>query len=339
MPPHEQEVERWVREAAVASGELAEAKADADGVRDSLKGSSELAEEVSGRVRGLDASLDRVNRCLEVVQKVRDRGRRLEEASSGLQNGEYERATEALAAFGEIGVAADGGQEPHTSKAEEMRNSLLSTCRSKLNSALERGDEAEVARHAKLLAKLGAEQEGLGALCSAIRSGIASFASQRYDALAGESPGDFHSVLDSLLSAVVSALDRHWHMVVESFGSGGVLTVAAEVQKECDQRGSQVLRRYQEVYDLQRLCKDVSGLFSDLRPLDSLSSGWGRGISNAFADAKEQGIGGPDPRHVEMYLKDMLRVCQRSEGHLALLSERVASCEVGGIIVAYRERD
>lgn len=291
-------------------------QADAEHMADSIRATCELAERVSGKVRELDHAQGRVSDTIARLHAIADRLACLDGVSKALSGEDYETAAGYVATFLQLEEKYSGnsvGEE--AGQAAEQREQLMAAkrkleeiVRTRFTAAASAGDHEGALRFVKIYPKLGLATEGLGHFCTYLRSSVAARARADYesltDALRSTAPPlptapTFVSTLTNLFKDIALAVEDNEEVLSSEFGAGAAQRAVTELHAECDARGAQILRRFIDHRQLQRLCQAVS--------------------------RRAAGEAAPDPREVESHLEEMLLLCQRSEEYNAFMLAKLRS--------------
>ncbi|KAK9819498.1 hypothetical protein WJX81_007056 [Elliptochloris bilobata] len=306
--------------------------ADADGLAGSVRGTADLAERVSRKVRELDTAQSRIHATLARINIMVDRTAAINGVRAALEAEDYEAAARHVQAFlaleqrfGPIHDELDSKQAQEQRRVlEEAQARLQAVVRERLEEARGRRDHATILRFTRLFPLLGMPDEGLRWFVDYLRQLVTARAKENYSHLvesAGSGGADFATTLTELLRDVAVALDENEPFLREAFGPQAVLEAASGLQRACDEQGTRVLQRFVQLRRLPQLVKEVGSL-----------SAAGRS-----ADASAAMPPPVDPRQVEGYLEELLLLCQRSEEYAQFVLGAMAAAVAPAVLGAARE--
>lgn len=305
LSQHEQ-IAHELHEASNVADDVNEAIADAVATRDSLGASVELAQRVCGPVRSLHAAKENIERALESVSATLQRIGSVEGALHHLHNGEYASAAEKVAEFHSLGDASVDSQQ--LEKMRSAKAELQRVCYDKLTEASEARDTDALLHYISLLPKLGDTSDAISQLSLFLRSSVAASAKEQYDLLlqglssshnSAERPV-FASCLGATLASTIEAIEGCESFVLDTLGTGALMTIVSDIQNEVDSRATQFVRKYQDYHNMQRVSREI-------------------------AAASEGAEEGPDPRRIERYLHDILGITQKSEEYTKAMLEKIST--------------
>mmetsp|Transcript_26 Transcript_26/g.78 ORF Transcript_26/g.78 Transcript_26/m.78 type:complete len:746 (+) Transcript_26:194-2431(+) len=302
-------------------------RVDSEQLQSSVKGTARLAEKVSSKVRELDIAGSAVEESLSRINLIIDRSNCIDGTKSAMETEDYEAAARYISTYsqldGKTRVLEDGQtEEEQMELLNRFRDQLVEVVRMRFKEAVKARDHAAVVRFTKLFVPLSLHKEGLSAFTGYLCQLIASRATEDYSSLAdtvGEnvSAADFVGVLTNLFKDIAIAVEENEALLQESFDTEGVLFTIQQLQNECDNTGSKILRRYLEHRQLQRLVREISGSKRSAEP-------------NLTSPDRKAAV---DPRQVELFLGEIVMLSQRSEEYnqfmLAKLREAAGNDVVG----------
>lgn len=339
-----------------ASEVLELVRADSDQMLASVRGTCDLADHVSGKVRELDLAQSRVQATLQRIDVIVDRASCIDGARQALEAGDYEGAAACVHTFlqldrdeeeeeGELVQQRQqyrgGGGEGGGGDAAEQRRQLLESkeklealVRGKLAEAVEAQDHAAVVRFVRLYPPLGLHQDGLRAYVAYLRKVLTARARDEYEttvegggggggqqqqhsrrAVAAATGTTYVEVLNHLFRDIALALDDNEQLLRDLLGEDGVAYAVRELQEECDARGTFLLKKYMDFRRLPKISKDISSLTRTAASAVAIAGGVG--------DA-------PDPRDIQVYLEEMLLLCQTSEEFISFMNARLRDAASAG---------
>ncbi|CAD7704433.1 unnamed protein product [Ostreobium quekettii] len=303
------------------------ASADADQLLASVQSTSELANQISSKVRELDIAQTRVKHVLDGINVIMSCGGCVRNLQRATRENDYETAAQSIEEFRKLeGMMAGEGADPEQEKiVTECATSLENTVRAKFDEAVDRRDHNEVLRFFKLFKPLQRKEEGLQRFSAYLKVLVGVRARQGYqdlsDALEGPNPdqADFVGCLTALFKDVAVAVEENEQILFEFYGENAVLDLIASLQQECDAQGSRIIQRFLEAKKLLRLVKEV---------------GLKKNKDMALMAASATLV---DPRDVEGYLEEVLLLCQRSEEYNLFMLGKMADAVAPKTLSPVRE--
>ncbi|KAK9830013.1 hypothetical protein WJX72_009198 [[Myrmecia] bisecta] len=302
-------------------------RADADQLAGSVRGTSDLSERVSKKVRELDTAQSRIRSTLARINIIVDRTSALDGVTQAMESEDYEAAAEFVRQFLELeekyGPTKD---DLDTKQAMQQRKTLLGAkssleeiVRRKLADATQKNDHVAVIRFTRLFRPLRLQEEGLKVFTSYLRQLIAARAKDDYSHLVETTGGhepDFVGTLTDLFKDIAVAVEENEEFLHEAFGADAILDVILGLQQECDAQGTRIVQRFISYRRLPQTMKEISNVSAAKR-----------------MEGSADGMAPVDSRKVEGCLEEMLLVCQRSEEYnqfmLAKMSGAVAPKALG----------
>mmetsp|Transcript_11124 Transcript_11124/g.40774 ORF Transcript_11124/g.40774 Transcript_11124/m.40774 type:complete len:733 (+) Transcript_11124:60-2258(+) len=276
---------------------------DSEKVAASVTTASAIAEKVSRKVKELDLAQSRVQATIDSINSIVDRANCINGVSTALQAGDFEAAAEYVETFErvsgngpEVVADAEGGSKDQRESIAASKRELIEIIRSRFSQAAEKNDHAQVLRFCKLFKPLGLREEGLKHFTAYLRAAVGSRARDDFNALSdamaansGKEGGvDFVGTVTNLFKDLAVAVEENEEYIQAAFGGNAMYEAIQELQRECDQRGVQLLKRFIEYRRIPQMIEQIRGNSSDTLA----------------------------PRQVEMYLEEMLMFSQRNEEYV-----------------------
>ena len=194
---------------------------------------------------------------------------------------------------------------------------------------------ATTAGYARMFPMLGLADEGLTLFVKYLRGIINNNAVARMTALTeelaererfGESirsggGANFVTVLGQLFGDVADAIDSNLSMLRNEFGADAIATTINELQKEVDNRGSQLVSRFLEARDVMRLMRESSTQTDARHPGNTAVGGVG--------GAAGHDSGMDTLRRVESVLEELTLLCRQSEEYSLYVMQRLRDAHDG----------
>ena len=316
----------------------------AETIAQQTKQASTLADEVSRRVRELDASQVRVSESMRRLESIAEAERCVEELKDAMATSEYDRAAERIQDFTQLYFAVGGGGDGGSRKGgsilaedaagashalrdsaavvRETARSLREIVLEKFERAARERDHEQVKRFAAILGPIGLVESGLAAFTKYLVGLVSSRATADYDELLSEisvprgasSEGrvDFHKCLTNLFRDVAEAVEANRDLIAEAYGADGFVGVLAALHGECEQRATQILRKHIEFRQLARLAEDA-----------------GAGDNNG-AGAGGEGGSASRVKDFERTVDEVVMLCVRCEEYNSLLVDVLDQARASG---------
>eukprot|EP00227_Mantoniella_beaufortii_P018130 CAMPEP_0197602048 /NCGR_PEP_ID=MMETSP1326-20131121/36436_1 /TAXON_ID=1155430 /ORGANISM="Genus nov. species nov., Strain RCC2288" /LENGTH=678 /DNA_ID=CAMNT_0043169345 /DNA_START=10 /DNA_END=2043 /DNA_ORIENTATION=- len=263
---------------------------------------SALANVVSDQVRKLDTEQSSVqSTIIRVVLNV-DMATCLDGIKNSLECDEYEAA----AGFVEEALVNCVANENKSAQFNQALEAVAGVLRDKISSAAVKGEVEQVLRFGKLFPKVGLSQEGLQKICQYLCKRITEQSNQdRVSSTQPSSSDDGVSrtlmLLSELFRSIVSCIEQHSDVLVDTFGSIGLETLIRNLNKECDVCGSHLLKRYMDMRN--------KNIFQSAKDVQTRS-----------LDSEENVV---DPRVIEEYLEEIISMCQISRQYNRWLHDKL----------------
>eukprot|EP00891_Asterochloris_glomerata_P008941 jgi/Astpho2/8941/Aster-02621 len=280
-------------------------KADAEGLAESVQGTSALSERVSRKVRELDSAQSNIHEAMQRIGVIVDRTNAVDGVQRAMQAEDYEAAAGFVERFlrSEAELAqgqADPEATQNQTQQQKARQKLQKVAKEGMAAAIVQQDHAGVLRFSALFLPLGYQGEGLELFVAYLRRLVGERAKEDYSALVentGHASGDsdYISTLTKLFKDIATAVQDNQQWVVDTFGREALLQTVLGLQEECDIQGSRLVQRYIEDRKLERLVHEIGA------------------AGAASRGDTPSGHMPVDPREVEGHLEEMLELCKRSE--------------------------
>ncbi|OWM68607.1 conserved oligomeric Golgi complex subunit 4 [Punica granatum] len=283
-------------------------KSDSDHMLSNVRSTSQLADQVSGKVRELDLAQSRVNSTLLHLDAIVDRNNCIEAVKKALEHEDFEAAAKCVQTFLQIdakyGRDARGWEQMMASKRQ-----LESIVRKRLSAAIDQRDHPTVLRFIRLYSPLALEDEGLQAYVGYLKKVIGMRSRLEFEQLLElvqdphGSQANFVGCLTNLFKDIVLAVEENHDILRSLCGEDGIVYAICELQEECDSRGSLVLKKYMEYRKLGKISSEINAQNKNL-----LAVGAGQG---------------PDPREIELYLEEILSLMQLGEDYTEFMLSKI----------------
>lgn len=277
---------------------------------------SQLADDVSSKVRQLDSAKNRVISCMERVEDVLDLKLCTDGVQSAMQEENYEQAAAHIHRFLSLDenllrITADASDGSTLSASfrllREAESRLKGIVQSKFQAAVHAGDHASVERFFKIFPLLGQHDDGLTKFSKYLCSQLADTAQKNLQTALASGPDDkrasvqYADTLTLLFEAVARVIEIHQPLVETYYGPGRMLTFVVLLQKECDRQTRSVIDHFKKNREFEAKVKRVQ---------QSLSP-------RAAASEKI------DPKELDVLLGEITLIGSRTELYLRFIKRRV----------------
>ncbi|CAH9104611.1 unnamed protein product [Cuscuta europaea] len=293
-------------------------KDNSDHLLSNVGSTSLLADQVSAKVRQLDLAQSRVNDTLLCIDAIVHRSNCLDGVQKALDSEDFESAANCVQSFLQIDTKFKD------SSGSEQREQLLSSkkqletiVRRRLTAAVDQRDHPTVLRFIRLYSPLELHEEGLQVYVGYLKKVIAMRSRLEFEQLLetmnedpnqqalrpNQPPLNFTASLTNLFKDIVLAIEENDDILRSLCGEDAIVYAICELQEECDNRGSIILKKYMEYRKLAILTSEINSYKSNL-----LSS---------------VGVEGPDPRDIEVYLEEILSLAQLGEDYTEYMISKI----------------
>ncbi|KAJ0113210.1 hypothetical protein Patl1_00691 [Pistacia atlantica] len=240
-------------------------KADSDHMLSNVRSTSDLADQVSGKVRELDLAQSRVNDTLLRIDAIVERNNCLDGVRTAMDEENFEAAANYVQRFIEIdGKYKDSGSEQRE-QLMAAKKQLEAIVKKRVVAAVDQRDHGTILRFIKLYSPLGIEEEGLQVYVGYLKKVIGMRSRMEYDNLVelieqsqDETKADFISCLTNLFKDIVLAIEENDGILRGLCGEDGIVYAVCELQEECDSRGGMILRKYMEYRKLAKISSEIN---------------------------------------------------------------------------------
>lgn len=213
--------------------------ADSEQLSTIVAGVAELASHISGKVRTLDLSQSRVIQTLDKIKAILDRTDCMNGISSAMASEDYEAAANFIGTFieleakmADLSLNESPGQElAQRQIILDAQLKLEEVIARQLDDAVQKRDQGQVQRFAKMYKPLGKPSEGSKRFVEHLQLTVAAKARAGYSSLSEQLDSgkkvDFPAALSSLFKDMALALEEHEAFLQDSFGPNSLLEAAS----------------------------------------------------------------------------------------------------------------
>lgn len=287
-------------------------KADADYMLSNVRSTSDLADQVSGKVRELDLGQSRVNETLLRIDAIVERNNCLDGVKTAMDAENFEAAANYIQRFIEIDSKYKDSGSDQREQLLAGKKQLEGIVKKRVSAAVDQRDHGTVLRFIKLYTPLGLEEEGLQVYVGYLKRVIGMRWRMEYENLVelieqnqDQSQINFVGCLTNLFKDIVLAIEENDSILRGLCGEDGIVYAICELQEECDSRGCMILKKYMDYRKLAKLASDINAQNNNLLAV---------GMTE-----------GPDPREVELYLEEILSLMQLGEDYTEFMVSKIKS--------------
>ncbi|KAG5056319.1 hypothetical protein JHK85_008829 [Glycine max] len=282
---------------------------DADYMLSNVASTSDLADQVSRKVRELDLAQSRVRNTLLRIDAIVERANSLEGVHRALEAEDYESAACYVQTFLQIDAQYkdSGSDQLQRDRLLAAKKQLEGIVRKKLSAAVDQRDHPAILRFIRLFTPLGVEEEGLQVYVGYLKKVIAMRSRMEFEQLVemmDQQNVNFVGCLTNLFKDIVLAIEENSEILSGLCGEDGIVYAICELQEECDSRGSVILNKYMEYRQLAKLSSEINAHNTNLLAVGG-------------------GPEGPDPREVELYLEEILNLMQLGEDYTEFMISKI----------------
>ncbi|BAT80363.1 hypothetical protein LR48_Vigan635s005500 [Vigna angularis] len=282
---------------------------DADYMLSNVASTSDLADQVSSKVRELDLAQSRVRNALLRIDAIVERANSLEGVHRALEAEDYESASRYVQTFLQIDAQYkdSGSDQLQRDRLLAAKKQLEGIVRKKLSAAVDQRDHPAILRFIRLFTPLGVEEEGLQLYVGYLKKVIAMRSRMEFEQLVetmDQRNVNFVGCLTNLFKDIVLAIEENSEILSGLCGEDGIVYAICELQEECDSRGSVILNKYMEYRKLAKLSSEINAHNTNLLAVGG-------------------GPEGPDPREVELYLEEILSLMQLGEDYTEFMISKI----------------
>lgn len=266
------EIDKKLAELSCSLPDFNTIEANARNLSGMINLASELASELSSKIRRLDLVKNRVLDCVSKLNDIIDLKHCAAEAEKALSEDRFEEASGHISKFLNTKddvlqlssqLIHDGAAHESVEKLHRIRAKLADIIEQQFKRAAQKGDTRSIERFCKLFPLIGKRSDGLKRftdhVCSVIArkcNDLMGFASLDVypQADAGNKTG-FLDLLTQILECIAETVRDNQVYVETYYGPGSLFDIVAAVQTECDHFISSVLKRFCAAYRLSELLR------------------------------------------------------------------------------------
>ncbi|XP_071785731.1 conserved oligomeric Golgi complex subunit 4-like [Asterias amurensis] len=282
---------------------------------------SDLAENVSSKVRELDVAKNRVQIAIQRVNDILDLKFCTDGVKTALQAENYEKAAGHIHRYLSLDekvlkqVIDDnkdgGGTDLSISHLHEAEQNLKALVRKKFDTAIQSADRGSVERFFKIFPLLGLHEEGLEKFSTYLRTQIANKAQENLALALGKDSTDrrasvvYADTITMLFEDIGKSVEIHQPLVETYYGPGRLFNLMQSLQQECDIQAKKIVESFVRNREFDSRSQQVQ---------QSL-----RGYKSSNPNEKL------DPRDLDVMLAECTLLNTRTELYLRFVKRRVMS--------------
>ncbi|KAF5397989.1 hypothetical protein PHET_08309 [Paragonimus heterotremus] len=238
---------------------------------------SELALELSGKIRQLDLVKNRVMECVAKLDSIVNLKICVSEAEKALKQERFEEAAGYVNSFLNTDkevlelttkLITDTSARDSVLKLNTLRDQLIAVTEKRFDHGLHQNDRTTIERFGKLFPLIGKREEGLERfatyLCALIAkqcNGLISLA-ELPDSRSGVAINVHLDLLTQMFEFIAETVRDNQVFVETHYGPGSMFTIASAVQKQCDSLVERVLDRFCTRHHLSELIRLIQPIFA-----------------------------------------------------------------------------
>ncbi|KAF8564255.1 hypothetical protein P879_08246 [Paragonimus westermani] len=238
---------------------------------------SELALELSGKIRQLDLVKTRVMECVTKLDSIVNLKVSASEAEKALKQERFEEAARYINNFLNTDkevlelttkLTTDTSARDSVLKLNTLREQLIAITEKRFDHSLHQNDRTTIERFGKIFPLIGKREEGLERfavyLCALIAkqcNGLISLA-ELPDSRSGVAVNVHLDLLTQMFEFIAETVRDNQVYVETHYGPGSMFTIASAVQKQCDSLVERVLDRFRSQHHLSELTRMIQPIFA-----------------------------------------------------------------------------
>ncbi|KAF4527190.1 hypothetical protein B566_EDAN006116 [Ephemera danica] len=250
---------------------LQQLHSDAVQLADRIAHTSELAENVSAKVRQLDLARSRVSECQQRVHDLQDLKLCRDGVQTAMAAGDFEKAAAHVHRFLTMDQVALRRTAAHVSQGrsvddcftqlEAAAKELRQMVAKNFDKAAQSDNVDEIDRFFKIFPLLGASEEGLKRFSSHLATKLAATAQQNLRIALETSPTDkrapvlYADALTLLFEGVARVVEVHQPLLETFYGPGHLLDVMERLQVDCDKESRRILAEMSQRRNLEHIVR------------------------------------------------------------------------------------
>ncbi|XP_071957457.1 conserved oligomeric Golgi complex subunit 4-like [Antedon mediterranea] len=256
---------------------LTDVHSDSTNLGDMISFTSDLAENVSGKVRILDLAKSRVQAAKHRVNDVLDLKFCTDGVQTALQSEDFEKAAAHIHRFLSLDekvlkqfapeTKESGGLDASLQVLREAEKRLQTLVHEKFDEAVGTSDLASVERFFKIFPLIGLKDEGLAKFSSYLKTQIANKSTEHIEVGLSKSTTDrrakvmFVDTLTLLFEEIARIVEIHQPLVETFYGPGRMLHLMMDLQEECDKQAKIIVDNFVKHRDFHSKSKLVMQAF------------------------------------------------------------------------------
>ncbi|PRP87064.1 oligomeric Golgi complex subunit 4-like [Planoprotostelium fungivorum] len=233
-----------------------------------IETSCNLAENISRKVKDLDAVRGRVGNVTKRVNDILDVKNCIEGVQRAMEKEDYEEAASYIQRFLNIDPSVFEG----SSSAEQLRiaeTRLKEIAHRKLEEAIRADNNEEILRYCSLYTPLGEREEGVTRYAHYLRNQANKESDAIYKHLArslghthvaqseDEKPISCQEAITSLFEGVADLIESQTELVTERFGPAAMVTITRHLQAQTDIPSTKIVDLFMETFHISRLHDEI----------------------------------------------------------------------------------
>ncbi|RMZ94018.1 conserved oligomeric Golgi complex subunit 4, partial [Brachionus plicatilis] len=252
---------------------------------------SDLADNVSSKVRQLDVAKGRVSSCIKRVTDILDLKACTDGVTEALNEEDYESAANHIHKYlsfdkdslrlksGTIDVAEKNFLDQSFNVLQESKTKLQAIVNEKYDLALQSQDVPQMERFFKIFPLIGLSESGIEKFSSYLCDQINHSADKNFSALVITDKSNerwsvmFADALILLFERVARTVEAYQPVIEASYGHGHMFLFIKNIQKECDKQSVRILDKFKEIRQLNIILRNVQNIINFNRNPSNFSNG------------------------------------------------------------------
>eukprot|EP00124_Ichthyophonus_hoferi_P003614 Ihof_evm2s324 gene=Ihof_evmTU2s324 len=293
---------------------------DAQQLASTVTFTSQLADNVSVKVRGLDTAMTNVQRTTKMVEAIIDLQATVEGVEDALARGDYTEAANhvhhylsfdsfLLADPQTLSQSGDAKREAMASRLARATDQLTAVINTKMDEAIRKENMDEIYRYFKLFPLINADNMGLRKytqyMCAQVGARAQEYLKDTLRKGSDASKMGFVQLITRLVEDVAGCVEEFAPTINTIYGQGRSLLILQTLQKECDRQAGAILEAFTNERRIHKLVADINQSLHN-RPFPSQRD-------LMVVNSQREEPAGPDPRDLDSILWEVATISNRVE--------------------------
>ncbi|CAF0710418.1 unnamed protein product [Brachionus calyciflorus] len=305
---------------------------DSQNLSNMINFTSNLADNVSNKVRQLDVAKGRVSSCIKRVTDILDLKACTDGVTEALNEEDYETAANHIHKYLSLdkdslrlkSVTTDLAEKNFLDQSfnllQESKNKLQAIVNDKYDQALKANDVPQMERFFKIFPLIGLAESGIEKFSNYLCAQINQSADKNFNVLIVTDRSDerwsvmFADSLILLFERVARVIEAYQPVIEASYGYGKIFLFVKNIQKECDKQSVRILNKFKEARQLNNILRNIQ-LMSNF----NRNPNPGQKFEDKF-----------DPRDLDELLTEITLISARSELYKNFITKSIMT-DLNGI--------